>query len=133
MAHFWHFLLWFFSEVYDKIAFLLVIFVMSVISRFRIPISLLGGAKTRKRKKNLTATLSSKKSRFSLSDASSFFFSIWEREKEKCPVWPTPIYPPLFIWLIWKGWGWEIGRRDKIVNKGYVTKNYGKDQKCICY
>ena len=58
---FWHFLTFFvmvfFSEVYDKIAFLLVIFVMSVISRFRIPISLLGGAKTRKRKKSRCYTL----------------------------------------------------------------------------
>ena len=133
MAHFWHFLLWFFSEVYDKIAFLLVIFVMSVISRFRIPISLLGGAKTRKRKKISLLHSPLRRVVFLSRTPRASFFSIWEREKEKCPVWPTPIYPPLFIWLIWKGWGWEIGRRDKIVNKGYVTKNYGKDQKCICY
>ena len=70
-----------------KIAFLLVIFV-SVISRFRIPISLLGG---RKQEKNLAATLSSKE---------ESFFSLgrlelrrYERKREM-PSWPTPIYPP---------------------------------------
>ena len=47
-----------------------------------------GGAKTRKRKKNLAARLSSKKSRFSLLDASSFFFFDTREKKRNAPFGP---------------------------------------------
>ena len=64
---------------------------------------LFSGGRKQEKEKNLAARLSSKKSRFSLSDASSFFFFDTREKKRNAPFGPRQ-----FTHLIWR-WFEKVG------------------------